>query len=518
MEFPLHSQQLLSALRTQRQQGFLCDCTVLVGSSHFLAHRAVLASCSPFFHMFFSDSPGSNGLNITLDNDIVTADAFGSLLDFIYEGVLQPEKSVPVEDVLAAASFLHMNGVVKLCRKRLQRRGPLAEADSTRTEDGAAVSMVSEVEKSCVEASGAQQMETPSTNRLNPVAVAAERTRCGSSGTEVKTPPSPDVADTTQPGAESSPLLPIIELVHGQSTGQSLLTCENQPRLRTEGLAEVSVLCSPCSTTESYCSQQPSSSSLLPSSFTSCQPTITVAQSESRKDYKNLLQSLSPASLPPHQIQRRRSPKSNPTIPQYKAVVAQPEASGSVEVKEEAIVISDEELEEAKEEGSYNDTLIEEVEDSEEDLREDETSTFQYLAFQERSLQMTDQVSSLSPSSSTAVVRHSSQDSSLPPVLLRSSSIAKQSSGPSAYFQELQEGECFVEDVPTCKVCGKTFSCSYTLRRHATVHTRQRPYECQYCYRSYTQSGDLYRHIRKVHDPTLPAKRSRSDITIQTAK
>ncbi|NXG81187.1 ZBTB3 protein, partial [Baryphthengus martii] len=57
-----------------------------------------------------------------------------------------------------------------------------------------------------------------------------------------------------------------------------------------------------------------------------------------------------------------------------------------------------------------------------------------------------------------------------------------------------------------CPTCGKTFSCSSPLRRHATVHPRQRPYRCRHCLRSYTQSGDLYRHIRKAHGPGQPAR------------
>ncbi len=56
--------------------------------------------------------------------------SLGLLLDFMYEGVLRLAAHPPPEDVLAAASFLHMNDVVRVCKRRLQGRG-LAEADST---------------------------------------------------------------------------------------------------------------------------------------------------------------------------------------------------------------------------------------------------------------------------------------------------------------------------------------------------------------------------------------------------
>ena len=47
--------------------------------------------------------------------------------------------------------------------------------------------------------------------------------------------------------------------------------------------------------------------------------------------------------------------------------------------------------------------------------------------------------------------------------------------------------------------CNSVFKKSCNLRDHFRKHTGQRPFSCKFCNKTFTQSGNLGRHLKNVH-------------------
>lgn len=54
-----------------------------------------------------------------------------------------------------------------------------------------------------------------------------------------------------------------------------------------------------------------------------------------------------------------------------------------------------------------------------------------------------------------------------------------------------------------CGVCHRTFGTSYNLKRHSVVHTKEKPYACEFCDGRYTQSSYLKCHMLRFHPESV---------------
>ncbi|KAI5139389.1 Zinc Finger And Btb Domain-Containing Protein 8B [Manis pentadactyla] len=115
MEIQSYYAKLLGELNEQRKRDFFCDCSIIVEGRIFKAHRNILFANSGYFRALLIHYIQDSGRHSTASLDIVTSDAFSTILDFLYSGKLDLCGENVIE-VMSAASYLQMNDVVNFCK------------------------------------------------------------------------------------------------------------------------------------------------------------------------------------------------------------------------------------------------------------------------------------------------------------------------------------------------------------------------------------------------------------------
>lgn len=114
MEIASHYRHLLRELDEQRQHGVLCDACVVVEGKVFKAHRNVLLGSSRYFKTLYCQVQKTADQATVTHLDIVTAQGFKAIIDFMYSAHLALTSRNVIE-VMSAASFLQMTDIVQAC-------------------------------------------------------------------------------------------------------------------------------------------------------------------------------------------------------------------------------------------------------------------------------------------------------------------------------------------------------------------------------------------------------------------
>nr|XP_046273543.1 zinc finger and BTB domain-containing protein 8B isoform X2 [Scatophagus argus] len=134
MEMPCYLSKLLFELNEQRKRDFFCDCSILVEGRVFKAHRNVLFAGSGYFRALLVHYLQDNGQRCsTASLDIVTADAFSIILDFLYSGRLALNRGNVIE-VMSAASYLQMTDLVNFCKGYIRSSLEICNKEERNTE------------------------------------------------------------------------------------------------------------------------------------------------------------------------------------------------------------------------------------------------------------------------------------------------------------------------------------------------------------------------------------------------
>uniref|UniRef100_A0ACB8F767 Zinc finger and BTB domain-containing protein 46 n=1 Tax=Sphaerodactylus townsendi TaxID=933632 RepID=A0ACB8F767_9SAUR len=114
MEIASHYRHLLQELNEQRQHGVLCDVCIIVEGKIFKAHKNILLGSSRYFKTLYCQVQKTSDQATVTHLDIVTAQGFKAIIDFMYSAHLALTSRNVIE-VMSAASYLQMTDIVQAC-------------------------------------------------------------------------------------------------------------------------------------------------------------------------------------------------------------------------------------------------------------------------------------------------------------------------------------------------------------------------------------------------------------------
>ncbi|XP_068096221.1 influenza virus NS1A-binding protein [Hyperolius riggenbachi] len=103
----------VAKLNALRKSGQFCDVKIQVCGHEMLAHRAVLACCSPYLFEIFNSETESHGISHVKFDDL-NPEAVEVLLNYAYTSQLRAETEL-VKDVYSAAKKLKVDRVKQVC-------------------------------------------------------------------------------------------------------------------------------------------------------------------------------------------------------------------------------------------------------------------------------------------------------------------------------------------------------------------------------------------------------------------
>jgi kelch-like protein 2/3 len=95
-----------------REDGLLTDVTLVAGGKEVKAHKALLASCSPYFFAMFTGFDEKNKARVTLKD--VDSGALEILINYVYTSEVEVTEE-NVQTLLPAANLMQLSDVKDAC-------------------------------------------------------------------------------------------------------------------------------------------------------------------------------------------------------------------------------------------------------------------------------------------------------------------------------------------------------------------------------------------------------------------